>query len=992
MTVPERIIAGRYHAIYVVDESTPVAVTCCRDAETGDLVVVAEWILPDAATRARLNTTAEQLRGLHHPALVPLIRTHDDAAAWIAVCPSSTGHTFGAALRMRNTPFGEHEVAPQLTAVLGAVEAAASLSPAVRFGVPTDTDIVIQDDGSWVVLPFVFLRGTTQRSSAYRAPELLAGGIATGASDVYALSAIAFQATTGTLPVGAEQLAGGTRAVSPRTLAPHLSEMWESVVVRGLQEKPNNRYQHAHEMAAAIRMVAVLSTPNATAPTPAPRVTAAVEAESGIGRMLPGNVAAPEAGKPTAASAQSPLRLGCLAAVVATLVIVAVMLCVILLLVTPWSPFRSLYNGDFSFSFNSAATAPTALPGVSKAIVAATPTQIPLTASRNVVIDPTNVAQLTSTGVITNATFGPVAWAPDGSQLAVAVGNTITLHEQAQLGEILRLTGHLGDVTSLSWSPDSAYLASGASDDAVIHVYDATTGTEAFTLRGHDGWIRNVVFSPDGKYLASGSTDLSIRIWSVATRRTELTLTGHTDLIGGIVWSADGNTLFSAARDGSVRRWNLATGTQDTTFVYQTALNSAAGAGVHHWATGLVLTRDSDRVIVGATDGSVTVLDAQTGSTLQTLNAHKSWITIRGLALSADDKTLYSAGLDGLLTEWDVTTGTKKNQYNEHKLGIFGISLEPNGARLVSTSDQEGKLFVWSLADSKLSALRVGTGIPLELAYAPRNPNGPAGNEILAICGVNGLVKLHTTATAVHNYLSGSMTGTQSFAFIGPDRFALIDPQNGVDLYTPQSPTPVELTGVVGTPLAVASSPDGKQLVVAGVDGAQLWRTDSFGAPATLNTSLRNVTHVAYRADGALMALRSSGEKPGYEIWDMQSLTLVFHSDTDVYRVAFVADDAHVAILTRSNTIELRPYASGRAAQVLETSATDGYMALATFPANALIAAADTDGTVVVYSAAGAELARLPQADSITAMAVNPAGTELAIGLRDGTVTRYAIP
>ena len=668
------------------------------------------------------------------------------------------------------------------------------------------------------------------------------------------------------------------------------------------------------------------------------------------------------------------------------------MLCVLLLLVTPWSPLRSLYNGNFSLSFNSAATTPTAVPGVSKAIVAATPTPIPFTASSQTPIGQANVAQLTSTGVITNTTFGPVAWSPDGSKLAVAVGNTISLHESEQLSELRRLTGHVGDITTLSWSPDGRFLASGASDDSVIHVYDTNTGTEAYTLRGHEGWIRTVAFSPDGSMLATGSTDLSIRIWSVATRRTEHTLTGHTDLIGGIAWAPDGTGIATAARDGTVRRWDLRTDTQDPAFAYSTALNAQAGAGVRFWATGLVWSHDGKTLAVGATDGTVTILDAQTGAVQRTLKGHTSWITIRGLALTTDDSTLYSAGLDGLLTVWDYRSGTQKAQYNQHKMGIFGITLEPNEQRLVSTSDQEGKLLVWNLADESISALRVGTGLPLEILYAPKAAGNTSTNEVLAICGINGLVKLHTTAGAANNYIAGTLTGTQSLAFYGTDRFAMIDSQNQVDRYTPQSSTPEPLPGVIGTPLAVASSPDGTVLVVAGVDGAQLWRTDSFANPTTLNTSLREITHIAFSPDGSKLALRAGGTKPGYDIWDLNARKLMFHSDTDVYRIAFLAGNDQIALLTKTNAIEIRPVLRGTPTQRIEPADGNRFVTITTIPNSTLIVAADVNGAVFVYASDGNVLATLPQEDSVTALAVNPASTELAVGHRDGSITRYAIP
>nr|NCS18119.1 protein kinase [Microcystis aeruginosa G13-12] len=74
------------------------------------------------------------------------------------------------------------------------------------------------------------------------------------------------------------------------------------------------------------------------------------------------------------------------------------------------------------------------------------------------------------------------------------------------------LTGHSDMVTSVVYSPDGRYLASG-SDDKTIKIWEVATGKELRTLTGHSGWVSSVVYSPDGRYLASGSVDKTTKIW-----------------------------------------------------------------------------------------------------------------------------------------------------------------------------------------------------------------------------------------------------------------------------------------------------------------------------------------------------------------------------------------------------------------------------------------------------------------------------------------------
>ncbi len=992
MTVPDRIIHGRYRVIYTVDDAGGVVVSCCRDEQTAALVYLAEWTNLLPADCAALDATATQLKALQIAGLCPLIDTSSEDGRYLAVTQAPNAHTLGQTLRMRNGAMSEAEVIGQTNTLLSILTALHSSIPSILLRVPTLADILVTDDGSWIVLPFVAMRSLARTPSPYRAPELAVNGDVTPASDLYAVSAIAYTASTGIVPLTSEQIALGARFISPRTHTPTLSDMWEAVLTRGLQEKPSNRYQHAAEMLASLQTMSILgASASSTEQTLPVRPSLPDEASSESATMLAGNVAPRPTSTATVTTGPN-LRLGCVVALAATLTVLAIMLCIILLLVMPGSPLRSLYSGDLLQSFNSAATTPTAVPSVSKAIVAATPTPLPAIQSRNLPITSANAVNLTASGVITSTTFGPVAWSPDGSKLAVATGSSISVHESTQLNAMQHFNGHVGDITTLSWSPDSRYVASGASNDSIIHVFDTLNGNEAYTLRGHEGWIRNVVFSPDGRFIASGSTDLSIRIWDLTTKKTIQTLNGHSDLIGGIVWSADGIELASAARDGTVRRWNIATGKQVEGFAYQTALNITAGAGIHYWATGLLWTKDGAQLIVGSTDGLVTVLDARDGRVVRTLKAHTGWITIRGLALNADDSILYSAGLDGLITVWDMQRGIKTAQYNEHPLGIFGITLEPNGKRLISTSDQEGKLLVWDMATEKISTLRVGTGIPLELTYAAHKTEQNSPDEVMAISGYNGLVRLYATNKNQSTYLSGTMSGAQSFAFIGYDQFALIDGQNGVNLYTPQATTPQPLGGIHGIPLSLASSPDGALLAVGGADGVQLWRTDSFGTPATLQTTLRTITNIRFSPDGSKLSLRGGGDKPGYEIWDLTARSLVFHADGAVYRVEFLAGGTMVAVLTNQNIIELRPFNSTQAVKTLTAPSADGFMQMTTLPNSDVIVAADAQANVNLYSTEGTILVTLSQDNGVTVLAANPSGSELGVGHRDGSITRYVIP
>ena len=74
------------------------------------------------------------------------------------------------------------------------------------------------------------------------------------------------------------------------------------------------------------------------------------------------------------------------------------------------------------------------------------------------------------------------------------------------------LEGHLGEVLSVSYSPDGTKIISG-SRDKTIKIWDANTGECLKTLEGHSLDVNSVAYSPDGTKIISSSSDKTIKIW-----------------------------------------------------------------------------------------------------------------------------------------------------------------------------------------------------------------------------------------------------------------------------------------------------------------------------------------------------------------------------------------------------------------------------------------------------------------------------------------------
>lgn len=285
----------------------------------------------------------------------------------------------------------------------------------------------------------------------------------------------------------------------------------------------------------------------------------------------------------------------------------------------------------------------------------------------------------TLTGHATNITS--VAFSPDGKYIASgstrsAPTNALLEIWDAKTGKAWRTwNGHELAIRSVAFSPDGKTLASAASDS--LKLWDVQTGglKRAWAPYNYNTFVYSVAFSPDGRTLATGSQDNMVRLWDIETGELRRTFAGHTERVTAVAFSPDGKTLASGSDDKNVKLWNVNTGGAIVSLVTASGVSSIAFSPD---GQKLASASRNDEVIlwpIPIESGQISILHSTN---------HDSVLAI---AFSPYGSLLAGATLLGKIEVWDVTVATPRLNLTGHRMAATSVAFSPDGKTLASGSD-----------------------------------------------------------------------------------------------------------------------------------------------------------------------------------------------------------------------------------------------------------------------------------------------------------------
>ena len=193
-----------------------------------------------------------------------------------------------------------------------------------------------------------------------------------------------------------------------------------------------------------------------------------------------------------------------------------------------------------------------------------------------------------------------LAFAPDGSLLAVAGFHEVLLWKADGTEPVGRLVGLSERIESLAFSPDGKKLAvTGGRPSRMgeVQVWDVARRKLSLSVSVTFDTVYGASWSPDGTKIAFGCTDNTVRAIDARTGEQVLFLGAHSDWAQDTVFSADGSHLISVGRDMAAKLTEMATQrfVDNITSITPGALKGGLATVARH--------PKRDEIVIGGSDG-----------------------------------------------------------------------------------------------------------------------------------------------------------------------------------------------------------------------------------------------------------------------------------------------------------------------------------------------------------------------------------------------------
>ncbi|WP_295394491.1 WD40 repeat domain-containing protein [uncultured Thiodictyon sp.] len=264
---------------------------------------------------------------------------------------------------------------------------------------------------------------------------------------------------------------------------------------------------------------------------------------------------------------------------------------------------------------------------------------------------------------------------------------------------------HKREIRGLSFAPDGTQLIT-ASRDGTARILATATGAERLTLNPtapQHRPVNHAIFDSKGKQVAVATTDEKVRVYALdGTERITLgevshegrRIRIHQSPVRDLTFAVNDRYLLAGDDEGQLVRWDLATGAADI-------------LGQHRLGV--------ERIRVSPVNDP-----------------------------RADDPLVLTASLDQTARLWGIRSGRELAVF-PHEAPITNARFSSDGSRILTYSDQDGSVRVWSVGHATALAFRLPHDdhvSSLDVARPPKALDTDPNAFLIASASFDGLVQV----------------------------------------------------------------------------------------------------------------------------------------------------------------------------------------------------------------------------------------------------------
>ncbi|XP_017305246.1 periodic tryptophan protein 2 homolog [Diaphorina citri] len=250
-------------------------------------------------------------------------------------------------------------------------------------------------------------------------------------------------------------------------------------------------------------------------------------------------------------------------------------------------------------------------------------------------------------------------------------------------------------ISTVQFNTTGDWLALGCSERGQLLVWEWQSETYVLKQQGHSNAVSSVCYSHDGQFIASGGEDGKVKLWNVHTGFCFVTFSEHTSPVSAVQFSNTRKFVLSASVDGTVRAFDLTRYRNFRTFTTPRPVQLNC----------LTLDSTSEFVAAGGQDVfEIYIWSMKLGRLLEVLSGHEGPVSCIEFSPVLSSTGMVSASWDKTVKLWNAVETDTQHETIQLLSDALCVAYKPDGTEIV-VATLDGQLIMFDVE----SAAQVGS-------------------------------------------------------------------------------------------------------------------------------------------------------------------------------------------------------------------------------------------------------------------------------------------